>query len=191
MRDMPTTVCLSVSSHWVFEKMEDHPHFTEFYRDSVMIDAGARVSSRQLRAAYLAWASATGAARLSYPEQRRAMMRLGHEHVRSDGSYFRGAALIAPAPSLALPAPRDRQEALQRAQLRRTIDGLLSELTTLRAALFGGAGPIGEAVDQLSGQLSGALSGPIAAGAGESESAAVRTLSDSSPDSCPDSSPDG
>lgn len=164
--------------------IDEHPHFAEFYRDSVRIEAGARVSSRQLRDAYLTWADATGADRLSFPEQRRAMMRLGHEHVRSDGSYFRGAALVAPPPALALPAPRDRQEALQRAQLRRMIEGLLSELTTLRAALFGAGGG-------LDGQLSGALSGAVDALAIESESAAVQTLSDSCPDGRPDSCPDG
>lgn len=167
--------------------IDEHPHFAEFYRDSVRIEVGARLSSRQLRDAYLTWASATGADRMSYPAQRRAMQRLGHEHVRSDGSYFRGAALVAAPPSLSLPPPRDRQEALQRAHLRRTIDGMMADLTALRAALLGGAG----AAEGLDSQLSGAPSGAGEAGAGERAEGAVRTLLDSCLDGRPDSCPDG
>lgn len=162
--------------------------FREFYRVGVTVDPLARVSSRRLREAYMAWAKAHGAGAISFPDQRRAMEAMGHGYVRCNGSHYQGAALVD---VFDLPAPVDAQAALQRDRLAARIDAVMAELTALRAALGGGAGAIERAAPELSGQPSGPLSGRGDDDGRARGDAPPSPGADGRPDGLPDSWPDG
>lgn len=116
--------------------------FRAFYEGELRRVAGARLSSREVRAAYQDWAAASGATTLSFKEIAREMRTLGHRHIRSNGYRYLDVGFAADHPEAVRQAPIARTADTGLSEAIDRIDRALSDLTSLRAELCGMAANI-------------------------------------------------
>ena len=115
--------------------------FRAFYRDQLRKVVGARLSSRDLHAAYHAWAAIEGAPGLSFKEIARLMRLIGHRPIHSNGHRYLDAGFAVDHPHVSASITA-RPAELGIAQVIDRVDRALADLSSLRTELCGLVGRV-------------------------------------------------
>jgi hypothetical protein len=114
--------------------------FERFYRSSVRHIGGSRIRARDLRGAYLTWATLNGEPTLTFSAIRQQMELAGHRRIQSNGVHYGDAGFATSYPDIADNLPNPFRGSAQAAptsssQLLSKLDAVLAALLDLRHAI--------------------------------------------------------
>lgn len=108
--------------------------FERFYRSSVRHIGGSRIRARDLRSAYLAWATLNDESPLTFSAIRQQMELAGHRRIQSNGVHYGDAGFATSYPDIADNLPNPFRGSVQVPATGSS--PLLSKLDTALAALL-------------------------------------------------------